>query len=71
MNNPYIDVIGLAETRLDQNIPNSIVNINNYKIYRKDRNVVGGVVVIYVSETLLHSQRLYIGDSNVEIVCIR
>ena len=35
------DVIGLNETRLGRNIPNLVVNMNDYKIYRKDRNAVG------------------------------
>ena len=70
MNDRNIDVMGLNETRLEQNIPNSTVNISDYKIYRKDRNAAGGGVAIYVRETLPHSQRIDIGDSDLEIVYI-
>ena len=47
-----IDIIGLSETRLDETVRDSDVNINGYNIYRNDRNTNGGGVAIYVKESL-------------------
>ena len=47
-----IDIIGLSETRLDETVRDSDVNINGYNIYRNDRNAKGGGVTIYVKESL-------------------
>ena len=72
MNERNIDVIGLNETRLKQSIPNSIVNINYYKTYRKDRNAAGGgvAIYIYIRDTETHFQSLDTSDSDLEIYCI-
>ena len=47
-----IDIIGLSETRLDENIGDAEVSIEGYKIFRNDRNANGGGVAIYVKDTL-------------------
>ena len=70
LNERNIDIIGLNETRLESRIPYSVVNIENYQIYRKDRNTAGGGVAVYVRETLLHFQRLDITDLDLEVIGI-
>ena len=65
-----MDVLGLNETRLESKVPNSVVNIENYQIYRKDRNTAGGGVAVYVTETLPHVQRLDITDQDLEAIGI-
>ena len=52
LNDNDIDIIGLSETRLDETVRDSDVNINGYSIYRNDRNANGGGVAIYVKESL-------------------
>ena len=47
-----IDIIGLSETRLDEAVRDSDVNINGCDIYSNDRNANGGGVAIYVKESL-------------------
>lgn len=46
-----IDIMGLAETRLDDVIPDNDVEIDNYTLYRKDRNRNGGGVAAYVNRS--------------------
>ena len=65
-----IDVIGLNKTRLESKVPNSVINIENYQIYRKDRNTADGGVAVYVRETLPHFQRLDITDQDLEAIGI-
>ena len=43
-----LDVLCLNKTRLSSNISDCEINIENYIIYRKDRNREGGGVAIYV-----------------------
>ena len=52
LNDNDIDIIGLSETRLDETVRDSCVNINGYSIYRNYRNANGGGVAIYVKESL-------------------
>ena len=53
-----IDVCIVSKTHLKTTIPNSTVDINNYSIYRRDRNWSGldmrakGGVAIYVRKNL-------------------
>ncbi len=47
-----IDIIGLNETRLDETVRDSDVNINGYNIYRNDRNANGGGVAMYVKDNI-------------------
>ena len=51
-------------------MPNSVVNIENYQIYRNDRNAAGGEVAVRVRETLPHFQRLDITDQDLETIDI-
>ena len=52
MNDNKIDVIGLSETRLDENIGDRELRMEGYKIFRNDRSVHGGGVAINVKESL-------------------
>ena len=47
-----IDIIGLSETRLNEHIEDSEVNIAGYCIFRNDRDENGGGVALYVKESL-------------------
>ena len=46
MSSKHIDLIAFNETRLDSNLNNNMVHINNYDIIRKDRSRSGGGVCI-------------------------
>ena len=43
-----IDIIGLSETRLNEQIEDSEVHITGYYIFRNDRDENGGGVALYV-----------------------
>ena len=47
-----IDIIGLSETRLDKTFPDSVLFMEGYRIYRKDRDGNGRGVAMYVKESL-------------------
>ena len=48
MSNKLIDLIAFNETRLDPNITNNMIHLNDYDLVRKDRSRNGGGVCIYL-----------------------
>ena len=50
-----LSIIGVTETKLDDTIKNSEVDIEGYTILRKDRNRRGGGVACYVRSDLCHN----------------
>ena len=47
-----IDVFGLSETKLDDDVDDAELTIPCYRLFRKDRNKSGGGVAMYVSSSL-------------------
>ena len=43
-----VHVLALTETHLDDTINDSVISVNGYTIFRRDRNVFGGGVAVYV-----------------------
>ena len=46
------DVVALTETHIDSNIDSSLISIDGYSLFRKDRNRSGGGVAMYVKHSL-------------------
>ena len=62
-----LDIIGVAETFLHKDVLMAEINIDGYKMYRKDRCAVkqgkGGGVILYVKEEIV-SYEYYELNSN-------
>ena len=54
MEDKTIDILGLNETRLDNTIADSQIDIEGYDILRRDRNRNGGGVAFYVAQSLTY-----------------
>ena len=63
-------VLSINETRLNENISDDSVKICGYEIFRKDRNRVGGGVVLYVQTALNANVRLNLVPDGLEAVCV-
>ena len=50
--NNLIDLIAFNETRLDPNITNNMIHLNDYDLIRKDRSRNGGGVCIYLRSSI-------------------
>ena len=50
--NPSYDLLGIAETWLDSAVSDVVIRIPGYKVIRKDSNVNGGGVALFVREHL-------------------
>ena len=47
-----IDICLLSETKIDETFSNQKFMINGYKLFRRDRNYHGGVVLCYINENI-------------------
>ena len=46
------DIFLLSETKFDRSFPDKQFCLNNFRIFRKDRNRYGGGIIFYVNENL-------------------
>ena len=65
--NKPVDVFTINETRLDESIGNVEVNIQGYKLWRKDRCRYGGGVAIYTRDTLNVREMSSFVPENIEV----
>ena len=68
--NKLIDLIAFNETRLDSNITNGMVHLNDYDLIRKDRSRNGGGVCVYLRSSINYKIRNDLVPSELEAVCI-
>ena len=66
----YFDVLALNETRLDENISNQDMFIQNYDLIRADRSRSGGGVCLYVKNSINYLNRNDLVGDNLEAICI-
>ena len=69
-NKTFFDVLCINETRLDQTIKNSEVEIHGYDLVRHDRNRHGGGVAIYIRDIIPYSERNSLIPDNIEAICL-
>ena len=73
-----IDILGLCETFLHDDIPDSILSVDGYKFERRDRNICttendkqkGGGVLIYIAEHLDYKRKQNLESDNIESIWI-
>ena len=66
------DILALSETFLCENISDAQVNIEGYKLYRKDRvGRIGGGVAFYVKDGIEAIPEVKLNDSDIEALWLR
>ena len=71
LTNDYLDILCISETKLDDSFPTSQFHVNDYQTHRRDRNAVGGGLLVYVRSSIPHRLRTDIlCDLGVEIMVI-
>ena len=65
------DVIALTETHIDANIDSSLITIENYDLFRKDRNRSGGGVALYVKSIFFPKLLLERNKFNIESLFVK
>lgn len=64
------DVLAINETKLDSTINDGLVRVNGYSIERKDRNINGGGVLLYIRENINYVKRKDLVPNNLEMIAI-
>ena len=54
MNDFGVDILAIAESKLDDSFPSEQFNVCNYKFHRQDRDSHGGGIMIYVNNCIPH-----------------
>ena len=70
INEHKFHILGLYETRLSKDITDQEIELEGFDIHRKDRDVNGGGVAIYVQTSITHNRRYDIDDPLLEIVAV-
>ena len=66
----YFDVLALNEARLDKNISNQDMFVQNYDLIRADRSRSGEGVCLYVKNSINYLNRNDLVGDNLEAICI-
>ena len=53
-----VHIMAVCETKLDEHISDDVISVNNYSIYRNDRNTHGGGVALYVNDVNITEYKL-------------
>ena len=70
MSNKFVNLIAFNETRLDSNITDNMIYLEDYDIVRKDRTRNGGGVCIYLRSSINYKIRDDLVPSELEAVCV-
>ena len=69
-NSPF-HIVSFSETWLDSTIPNECVNMSGYTAVRKDRNRIGGGIIIYVKNNIFFKIRDDMRDEELELIVLQ
>ena len=70
LNETKLSIFTLSETRLDNTVPDGEVDIDCYRIVRRDRNRNGGGVITYIHESLNYFVLQELLVDGLESICI-
>ena len=65
-----IDILCLCETFLNDTFSENELNIDNYKLFRKDRHTLGGGLLIYIRDDIPCNHRNDLESTSIETLCI-
>uniref|UniRef100_A0A8C7Z1Z2 ribonuclease H n=1 Tax=Oryzias sinensis TaxID=183150 RepID=A0A8C7Z1Z2_9TELE len=66
-----IHVLALSETHLDSTFENSMLNVDGYRLYRRDRNQNGGGVAFYVKENIVATLKSELMSRDIEVIWLQ
>ena len=65
-----VDVLTLAETKIDSSFPDQQFMVEDYQMYSRDRNEFGGGVLVYVRSDLPSRRVPELESVNIETVTV-
>ena len=66
-----INIIAISETHLDDSFIDSLVAIQGFSVFRKDRNRFGGGVAVHVQDNLPANIRFDLMREDIEAICVQ
>ena len=54
LNEQYLDLLGISETKLDASFRDGQFYVNNFKLYRQDKNDKGWGIMVYIKDCIPH-----------------
>ena len=66
----HVDILIVAETKLDSSFPDAQFKVDGYNLYRKDRNSHGGGVIIYINSNITSRQRPDLEFNEIESISV-
>ena len=64
------DILALNETRLDNTISDSLINLSGYNLIRRDRNRSGGGVCAYIRNCINYRRRWDLENEFLELIAL-
>ena len=71
VNSDRIDILAVNETRLDDTISSGEVTVPGYALERNDRNTDGGVVALYIRNTINYERLFDLECESLELIGIK
>ncbi|XP_053406068.1 uncharacterized protein LOC128559078 [Mercenaria mercenaria] len=65
-----VDLLFILETKLDDSFPNSQFAVDNYHMWRADRNSYGGGIIAYLRSDIAGERRPELEFKGIESICI-
>jgi hypothetical protein len=67
LNENLVDMIFIAESKLDDTFRNSEFNVENYHLWRADRNASGGGLLVYIRSDLACDRKIKLECKSIEL----
>ena len=65
-----VDMLIIAETKLDESFPDAQFRVNNYHLWRNDRNIHGGGLAVYLRSDLASDRKKNLECNKIESICV-
>ena len=70
LNNP-LDILAINESKINESISDDEISVSGFHLIRKDRNIHGGGVFMYIRETIPFSERNDLQTAcSLEMLCV-
>ena len=65
-----VDMLIIAETQLYESFPDAQFRVNNYHLWRNDRNIHGGGLAVYLRSDLASDRKKNLECNKIESICV-
>lgn len=70
MSDKPLDVLCINESKLDNSTTNELIGLEGYNLVRRDRNIFGGGVCVYLRDSINYTRRHDLEENELEIIVL-